>query len=113
MMSQYDTFWDCPGRSDLVGLGMDTSENNFVEDMWSQMCINADLDNDKAVYVLKDVAEIFGVSMSTVRRWSNSKKLNSWLLGPRKRVVAIQELKRYLAAQVQPVHGVEQVRHAS
>ena len=92
---------------------MDTLEHDFVDEMWDQMCLNADVDSDKAVYVLKDVAEIFGVSMSTVRRWSNSRKLNSWLLGPRKRVVAIQELKRYLAAQVQPVHGVEQVLHAS
>ena len=79
---------------------MDTQEHNLIDDMWSHMCSNAHVDNDRAVYVLKDIAMIFGVSMATVRRWSKSKKINSWLLGPRKRVVAIQELKRYLAVQV-------------
>ena len=80
---------------------MDTSDITYVDSMWSLMCSNSNVAPDKAVYVLKDVAKIFGVSMSTVRRWSNSGSLNSWLLGPRKRVVAIQELKRYLKEQCQ------------
>ena len=80
---------------------MDTLDINYVDSMWSLMCSNSNVEPDKAVYVLKDVAKIFGVSMSTVRRWSTAGNLNSWLLGPRKRVVAIQELKRYLKEQCQ------------
>ncbi len=72
---------------------------DIIEEMWTMMCQSANLPEDKAVYVLKEVSKIFGVSMSTVRRWSNSGNLRSWLLGPRKRVVAVQELKRYLKEQ--------------
>ena len=72
-----------------------------IDEMWSMMCQSANLPANQGVYVLRDVSKIFGVSMSTVRRWSNSGNLNSWLLGPRKRVVAIQELKRYLKEQAQ------------
>jgi len=72
-----------------------------VDDLWSQLCLNAKLADDQAVYLLRDVCRIFGVSMSTVRRWSDAGALRSWLLGPRKRVVAIQELKRYLTEQSQ------------
>ena len=80
------------------------TEPETVDDLWSQLCLNARLYDDKAVYLLKEVCRIFGVSMSTVRRWSESGALRSWLLGPRKRVVAIQELKRYLAEQSQNGH---------
>ena len=77
------------------------TQSDPVDDLWSQLCLNAKLADDQAVYLLRDVCRIFGVSMSTVRRWSDAGALRSWLLGPRKRVVAIQELKRYLTEQSQ------------
>ena len=77
------------------------TETPDIDNLWSQLCHNARLEDDKAVYLLKDVCRILGVSMSTVRRWSDAGALRSWLLGPRKRVVAIQELKRYLTEQSQ------------
>ena len=84
---------------------MTQNGTNSIDDMWERMCRNAQISEDLAVYVLKDVGRIFGVSMSTVRRWSDAGTIRSWLLGPRKRVVSIQELKRYLEAQAKP-HGV-------
>ena len=78
---------------------INTTPTDIIDEMWAMMCQNANLPEDKAVYVLKEVSKIFGVSMSTVRRWSVSGNLRSWLLGPRKRVVAVQELKRYLMEQ--------------
>tara|TARA_R110000824_G_scaffold55027_4_gene151616 strand:+ start:8922 stop:9188 length:267 start_codon:yes stop_codon:yes gene_type:complete len=78
---------------------INTTPSDIIEEMWNMMCQSANLPEDKAVYVLKEVSKLFGVSMSTVRRWSSTGNLRSWLLGPRKRVVAIQELKRYLTEQ--------------
>jgi hypothetical protein len=80
---------------------INSNEPDIIDDMWTMMCQSANLPSDKAVYVLKEVSKIFDVSMSTVRRWSNSGNLRSWLLGPRKRVVAVQELKRYLKEQAE------------
>tara|TARA_R110002020_G_scaffold171937_2_gene362036 strand:+ start:13639 stop:13905 length:267 start_codon:yes stop_codon:yes gene_type:complete len=72
---------------------------DMVDEMFSNMCKSSGLSDDQGVYVLKEVSLILGVSLSTVRRWSDSGTLRSWLLGPRKRVVAIQEIKRYLKEQ--------------
>ena len=86
----------------MLRSSMTQNATKIIDDMWSQMCRNAQIDEDQAVYVLKDVSLIFGVSMSTVSRWSDAGTIRSCLLGPRKRVVSIQELKRYLEAQAMP-----------
>lgn len=72
---------------------------DVVDEMFSNMCKSSGLSDDQGVYPLKEVSLILGVSLSTVRRWSDAGTLRSWLLGPRKRVVAIQEIKRYLKEQ--------------
>ena len=81
---------------------MTQNGTNSIDDMWERMCRNAQISEDLAVYALRDVGKILGVSMSTVRRWSDAGTIRSWLLGPRKRVVSIQELKRYLEIQAKP-----------
>ena len=71
----------------------------MVDQMFTNMCRSSGLSDDQGVYVLKEVSLILGVSLSTVRRWSDAGTLRSWLLGPRRRVIAIQEIKRYLKEQ--------------
>ena len=72
---------------------------DMVDQMFSSMCKSSGLSDEQGVYVLREVSLILGVSLSTVRRWSDAGTLRSWLLGPRKRVIAIQEIKRYLKEQ--------------
>ena len=67
--------------------------------MWDDLCKDAGIDPGKAVYPVKEVAAVFGVSLSTLTRWNSAGLLRSWLLGPRKKVIAREELQRYLKDQ--------------
>ena len=67
--------------------------------MWEHLCKDAGVDPGKAVYPVREVATVLGVSLSTLTRWNEAGRLKSWLLGPRKKVIARQELQRYLEEQ--------------
>tara|TARA_R100000655_G_scaffold85285_1_gene124931 strand:+ start:13046 stop:13258 length:213 start_codon:yes stop_codon:yes gene_type:complete len=67
--------------------------------MWDGLCKDAGIEPGKSVYPVREVARVLGVSLSTLTRWNEAGRLRSWLLGPRKKVIAREELERYLKEQ--------------
>ncbi len=67
--------------------------------MWDGLCKDAGIEPGKSVYSVREVARVLGVSLSTLTRWNEAGRLRSWLLGPRKKVIAREELERYLKEQ--------------
>ncbi len=86
---------------------MENNDNKIADDWWLSLCTAAEV-KDKPYYSIQETAQLISCSKSTVLRYSRDGWLESKTLGPRKRLITAESIKRLY--QDEPVEGNEDAR---